>query len=146
MRITFTLIFLFVSIFSFSQMKVTELDKAEEISSFKQLGVKYIIMKDFDDQVMFAFKDENYKQLSEYKSFLFDKDDWDDMFDLFYGTNSKDGDSKRVELPSGDILIFDYKKYFKKVYSEVTHISKNGISGSIKSMRPNQVKKLFDKK
>ena len=138
---------LFLSMTLFSQLKVSDTEKSENIGEFKSLGKTFAELNKHGDLAILTYRDEKFMQIDDYKSFSFDFSDLDTLYTLFsdFEDNVK-GDSKTVDLPNGDKLVFNYKKTMGKMYAEVFHHSKAGTTGLLRWMTPKQVSKLFGKR
>ena len=143
----FTLLLtLFITSFSFSQMKVSNTDKGEQIGVFKSMGITYAELTKYDNLAMFTYRDEKFSKIDDYKTFSFSYSDLDSLYELFANfDNVKKGDSKTVDLDNGDRLVFEYKKTLGKMYAQVFHHDKNDVTGLIRYMTNKQIDKLFNK-
>lgn len=149
MKKLFTLLTLFVATATFAQLKVTENKKADEvvIGEYKLLGKMYAKITKEGEYCVFQYRDEQYKQIDEYKFFIFKHSDLDALYDLFANyENVKKGDQKQVELEDGVSLSIYYDKMFGAMMPLVTHRSKSGVEGQIRNLSPKQYKTLFGKK
>lgn len=127
-----------------AQMVVKDL-KPEVIGEFKQLGTLYAEIKCEGDECTFTYKDDQFKHITSYKSFKFNKEDMDVLYALFTNFEGvKPGDEKEVNTLDGARLQFVYSKALGKMYVEVYHL-RSGTAGKLRWMTEKQARKLFGK-
>ena len=146
MKTLSTIILFFISLTSFSQIKVSETKKEEVVGEYKLLGTSYAKITKDGEYCFFMYRDEKFATIDNYKIFLFKATDLDAMYALFTDfTNIEKGAEKTVELEDGDKLKIEYKKTMGTMFAEVYHISKAGVIGKLRYLTPKQLKKLFGK-
>ena len=107
MKTRFLVFMLLLSSLAFGQIKVTE-NKYDLIGEYKLLGTSYARLMKQDSLCVFVYRDEQYTRFDDYKHFVFDQKDLNNIYALF--TDFSSVGSKTVELENGDQLIFEYKK------------------------------------
>ncbi len=143
-----TILMMFIAVSSFAQLKVKDIDTKpdEVIGEYKMMGVLYGTIEREKDICIFTYKDTKFKQITEYKHFMFKQSDLDALYDILTNTEGvNEGDQKEVELENGDKLRIVYKKSMGKIWSTVYHTDKAGVEGEF-SFAPKHYQKLFGKK
>ncbi len=142
-----TILMMFVAISSFAQLKVKDVDTtpAEVVGECKMMGILYGIIEKEKGLCIFTYRDGSYKEIDEYKFFIFKETDLDALYEILTNTEGvKEGDQKEVELEDGHKLRITYKKSMGKMWATVRHTNKAGVSADF-SFSPKQYKKLFGK-
>lgn len=144
---------LFILIYSFTNGQIKEMENIQKelIGSFKEMGTEKIKLERWDDDyIVFFYRDEKFKQISEYKSFDF-KDE-NGALDLLYnalltGIQAKEKSEKSLELPN-DILRLKFGKTMGTGYVEIFVQNKNvpNIIGQVIWMDEKRLNKVFGKK
>jgi len=143
MKKIFCIAFLIIATPIYSQIKIY--NTGDLIGNVEEIGVLKVELREKNEIVTFLYRVLKYEDFRSYKFFVFKKSDLDAIYDLFVNSQeSKKNDSITVELETGDLLIFEYRKSFGIKYIEVFHQS-NGVREILPSMTTRQIRKLFGK-
>ena len=127
-----------------NQVKTPEKELIGKITALVELDLK---CEKVGDTFIFTFKDINYQQLKEYKSFQFKDIDnaFDNLFEIIMkGFKKPPKDDIIIELPEGHLKLH-YVKAFGAVNMNISY-SENGVSGTSSWLSKRKVKKLFGKR
>lgn len=135
---------LFMS-FGFSQIKISESSKSEEIGK-----VQFINLTKVEKIYIFAYKDIKFMQVNEVKSFAFENlnNDIDSLYNMIMsGFENMPAEDIKLELPN-DIVWLHFEKNLGVVSFQFIHeVNKNSkVVGYSRYLNKNQVMKLFGKK
>ena len=149
MKKIITLITLFVITIATAQMKVSTVEKPEEIGKVGAgLGVWFGRLEKYSDGTFtLSYKDFKYQKIEEWKSFKLSAEDVDGLYNLLIENFEKmPTEDIAVELPN-DHLIINYKKSFGILVVTIYHsINKNpDLMGVTQSFTKKQISKLFGK-
>lgn len=146
MRKIILLMSILISTISAAQIKVTTIEKAIKIGEVAPMGSFLAEITKRDYIYFFMYKDMNYQQLFELKTFKIKESDLEDVYKLFSEVgDAKEGETKIVDLGTGDKLSIYYVKQYGKIYFSIYHQDKSGISGLLPGFTAKQLKKLFGK-
>lgn len=149
MKKLFALVFMFTATISFAQLKVSEVkdDPSQKIGEFKQLGKVYATLSREAGHCFLTYRDDNFATIDNYKTFTFKESDLDALYELFGKFDGiEKGTEKRVELELGHVLNITYGKMLGKMYAEINHTDRAGVTGKMRWMNDKQLKQLFGKK
>lgn len=149
MKILFSFLALFITTLSSAQMKVSSVEKPEEIGKVGAgLGIWFGRLEKYSSgNYILSYKDFKYEQLEEWKSFPLIAEDVDNLYNLIIENFEKmPAEDIKVELPN-DILFIKYKKSLGVPLVTIFHsVNKNpDIIGVSQSFTKKQITKLFGK-
>lgn len=149
MKKLFSIIALFIITFSNAQMKVSTVEKPQEIGKVGAgMGVWFGRLEKFSDEnYVLSYKDFKHQQIEEWKSFKLNAEDVEGLYNLLNDNFDKmPTEDIRVEFPN-DILMINYKKSFGVPLVTIYHsINKNPeLMGVTQSFTKKQIAKLFGK-
>lgn len=134
---------------SVSQIKKIEIDKPEEIGKISALGETYIKCEKVKDYYIFFYKDIQYPNISEYKSFVLkdENDNFNSLYSLLIeGFENFPEKDALLEVTDG-VLLLNYAKALGKTKLQIFHTNnKSGQTGAITSLSKKDLIKLFGKK
>lgn len=148
MKKLFALVLMMTATISFAQLKVTDAKNTSvQVGEFKQLGKVYATLVKEDGFCFLTYRDDNFSTIDHYKTFTFKESDLDALYELFGKFDGiEKGTEKRVELELGHVLNITYGKMLGKMYAEVNHTDRAGVTGKMRWMNDKQLKQLFGKK
>lgn len=140
---------LFIITISNAQMKVSSVEKPEEIGKVGAgMGVWFGRLEKYPDgKFLLSYKDFKFQQVEEWKSFPLIAEDVDGLYNLIIENFEKmPTEDIKVELPN-DILFINYKKSFGVPVVTIFHaVNKNpDVMGVSQSFTKKQISKLFGK-
>ena len=143
------LIALFIVTLSNAQMKVSTVEKPEEIGKVGAgMGIWFGRLEKYSDgNYILSYKDFKFQQIEEWKSFPLIASDADGLYNLIIENFEKmPSEDIKVELPN-DILLINYKKSFGIPVATIYHaVNKNSeVMGVSQSFTKKQITKLFGK-
>ncbi|SZD72039.1 Uncharacterised protein [Candidatus Ornithobacterium hominis] len=141
------LIFLVISGFCFSQIKVTDITtNCEKIGNF---GSFVKLEKCDDGNAVFTYQDTKYDKITNYKSFSFEDADnsVDELYNVFLeGLNGNEDKEIKIELPNDTIIIKFEKVFNKKMIAYTFHsVNNTGVVGEVIFLDKKRLNKIFNK-
>lgn len=145
-----TLLVLLIATTTVAQISKIETPERILIGLTKILGTPQITIEKSNDTYIFTYKDVNYQQLNEYKSFSFKDEDgaFESLYEMIVeGLKSPPKEDIMLELPN-DIVWLHFSKSMGKPYVEFHHAVDKHVEVLGKSTWLNKKKldKLFGKK
>jgi hypothetical protein len=148
MKQLFTCIALLIITLSTAQMKVSTVEKPEEIGKVSMgMGIYFGRLEKYSDgRIILSYKDFKFSQLEVWKEFPLIAEDVEGLYNLIIENFEKmPAEDIQVELPN-DVLFINYKKSFGAPLVTIYHTNKsNGVIGVTQSFTKKQIDKLFGK-
>ena len=148
MKLIFTSLFLMISLSSFSQLKVVDMPEEENIGKVKNMFGTFFESYRQGEFFTIMYKDMNYDQIVEYKSFHMNEKSFNELYELIMNKwENPPSDSIMIELKESFIWL-DFKRALGITNLIIRHApSKNAnIYGRSAALTEKKVKKLFGKK
>lgn len=150
MKNTLTAILLAVSILSFGQLEVNKTIDKKTIGEHSFAGETYVQLFEYSDSSMlFLYRDMNFQQLVEYKSFSFKNIDGtlDSLYNIIIkGLEDQPDDAIILNIgKDGDRLAITFQKSLGVRSFRIAHYNKAGVRGEVKYMTKKHLVKLFGK-
>jgi len=143
MKKIFSIVFLIFATTLYSQIKTY--DTGELIGKIQDTEGLVAELRKKEELLTFMYRDVKYQDFIRYKIFVFKESDLDVIYDLFVNSERREKDeSITVELETGDLLIFEYKRSLGIRYTEIFHQS-NGVRELLPHITNRQTRKLFGK-
>lgn len=149
MKKLFTCIFLMINVVSNAQMKVSNVEKPDEIGKVGAgMGIWFGKLERYkDNRYLLSYKDFKFQQIDVYKEIPLIAEDVEGLYNLIIENFEKmPVEDIKVELPN-DILYLNYKKSFGipvvTIYHHPNKVS--NIIGITQSFTKKQITKLFGK-
>ncbi|KGO94101.1 hypothetical protein [Flavobacterium subsaxonicum] len=142
------LLVLFVTSLASAQLKTSEVKDPVEIGKVAPMGKTQILISQYPDNYLFLYRDMDYPNIDEYKSFIILNTEFEDLYALIAKSfeDKKEGEIK-VELQMNTIYIKTVKS-LGIVNVQISHdVTKSGsVAGRTQFITKKQLDKLFGKK
>ncbi len=144
MRTLLTTLTLFITLSVSAQITVEKNEKSITIGKHAPMGITYAQISQTGEVCSFLYKDRQYTQINEYKSFVFLASDLETLYTLFTDlSGKKEGESITVNLELGESLRIEYRKSMGVLYADISHVQKSGVIGQLPYLTKRQTQKVF---